>query len=72
MFTTSIITDITAEDFEIPDYTADIGELIESSVDVYSQLPFNRVEKKMWRNKVNELIQEYNERRNMKVYNFIH
>lgn len=71
MFTKTTITDITAEDFEIPDYTADLGELIESSADVYSQLPLNRETKKHWRNKVNELVDEYNERRGLRIYSHV-
>lgn len=68
---TTIITDITGEDFEVPVLTADLGELIEESADVYSQLPLNRQEKRKWRDKVNELIDEYNERRQLKIYNHL-
>lgn len=68
---TTIITDITREDFEIPVLTADLGELIEESADVYSQLPMGKPERKQWRNKVNELIDEYNERRQLKIYNHL-
>lgn len=71
MLTQTIIVDITAEEFEIPDYTADLGDLIEASADVYSQLPLNRVEKKLWRNKLNELIGEYNDRRGLHIYNHV-
>lgn len=68
---TTIITDITGEDFEMPDCTFDLGELIEQSADVYSQLPMSRPERKNWRNRLNELISEYNERRNLHIYNFV-
>lgn len=68
MSLTKTITDILAEDFEIPDYTADLGELIDNSADVYATMPLHREQKRLWRDKVNELVDEYNERRGMKIY----
>jgi len=71
MLTTTIITDITSEDFEVPVTTFDLGELIETSCDVYSQLPLNRGERKLWRNKLNDLIDEYNDRRQCSIYHHL-
>lgn len=64
------IINILEEDFEMPDYTPELGELIEESTDVYHHvlLTYNR-EKRLWRVRVNEMIAEYNDRRGYKIYN---
>jgi len=72
MFTKTVILDITAEDFEMPPCTADLGDLIEESCDVYHQvLLTDNKGKRLWKHKVNELIDEYNDRRGCKIYNYI-
>ncbi len=65
---TTTITDILSEDFIIPDCNCDLQELIENSIEVYNRMNY-RKDKREYKNKVNELIQEYNDRRNMKIFN---
>ncbi len=63
------IADILSEDFTIPDCIIDLSELIDNSIEAYYNLPMNRRETKAFKDKVNELIDTLNERRNMKLYN---
>jgi hypothetical protein len=63
--------DILNEDYEIPVCNQDLQETIEQGIDIYNQMPFPRKETKYFRNKINELIDEYNGRRQMHIYNHI-
>ena len=67
----TIITDILSEEFEMPVYNADLEELIMQAVDYYNDMPYCRSTTRQYRKKLNELIAEYNERRNMKIFNNI-
>ena len=69
MSLTTIITDILEEDFEVPATIGELGDLIENSCDVYHHATFASAERKAWKNKVNDLIEIYNERRNLHIYN---
>ena len=69
--TTNTIEDILNEDFIIPDCNCGLQELIESSIEYYNSMALCRSKTREYRLKLNELIQEYNERRGMKIYNFI-
>ena len=64
-------TDILSEDFEVPAHHADLQQIIESGLERYHQHPPNSTGIKVLRAKLNELINEYNERRGMKIYNRI-
>jgi hypothetical protein len=68
---TQVITDILSEDFSLPDCNIDLQDLIESCVLYYESMPLQRSITRNYKNKVNELIAEYNERRGMKIYNHI-
>ena len=64
---TANIIDILSEDFIIPDCNCDLENLIEDSITHYQEMN-GRKDKIEYKAKVNELIQEYNDRRNMKIY----
>lgn len=64
-------TDILSEDFEVPAHHADLQQIIEAGLERYRQHPPNSTGIKALRIKLNELINEYNERRGMKIYNRI-
>lgn len=68
---TKFINDITNEDFEIPEYTADLQQTIDAAIDIYYDMGAHQHKRKNWRIKLNELIEEYNEIRGMKIYNFV-
>ncbi len=69
--TTNTIEDILSEDFIIPDCNCDLSDLIERSIEYYNSMSLCRSKTREYRLKINELISEYNERRNFKVYNFV-
>lgn len=62
-------TNILADDFEIPAHHADLQQVIEAGIQAYSELIPGTNGIKQYRAKLNELINEYNERRGMKIYN---
>ncbi len=67
--TENTIVDILSEDFELPDCNIDLSELIDNCIEYYTSMALCRSKTKEYRIKLNELIQEYNERRGMKIYN---
>ncbi len=69
--TENTIVDILSEDFLIPDCNIDLSDLIDNCIEFYNSMSLCRSKTKEYRLKLNELIQEYNERRGMKIYNFI-
>ncbi len=69
--TENTIIDILSEDFIISDCNCDLQELIDNCIEYYTSMALCRSKTKEYRLKLNELIQEYNERRDMKIYNFI-
>jgi hypothetical protein len=58
------------ESFEVPVLTIDLSDLIDSSIWVYNGMGSGK-EKRLYRIKINELIDIYNERRRMKLFNHI-
>lgn len=58
--------DITDEDFEMPSHLLDIAELIETGVQKLDSLEGK--DKKVYRNKLNEIIQHYNDEAKFKCY----
>jgi len=62
-------TDILSEDFIIPDCNIDLSGLIDNCIDFYNDMTGFRKERREYKLKLNELISEYNERRNFTVYN---
>ena len=66
------LIDITSDDFEAPETIVEFTDLIEDSISAYQQIAFTHKERIAWRRKLNELIDEYNDRRGFKTYNHIH
>jgi len=62
-------TDILSEDFEVPAHHADLQQIIEANIQQLEFMPPITSHTRKFRAKLNELINEYNERRGMKIYN---
>lgn len=59
------------ESFELPVCNNDLQDLIESNITAYYLLPLNRKETSKYKHKLNELILELNDRRQMHIYNLL-
>lgn len=55
--------DILSEEFVIPDHHMDLSDLIDESWDYYLTLKKNTIEAKKIKNKINQLVDVYNEKR---------
>jgi hypothetical protein len=69
--TTTLQESILNEDFEMPICNIDLQETIEQAIEYFNTMPFCRKETRDFNRKVNELIDTYNDRRGMKIYNHI-
>jgi hypothetical protein len=69
--TTNLQGCILAEDFEMPICNIDLQETIEQAIEYFYVMPLCRKETRDFKRKVNELIDTYNDRRGMKIYNHI-
>ncbi len=61
--------DILSEEFVIPDCNIDLSDLIDNCIEYYNSMALCRSKTREYRLKLNELIHEYNDRRNMKIFN---
>ena len=64
-------TNILDEGFEIPACTIDLQELIDKCNEIYNEMPKCRADTRSYKLKLNDLISELNERRNMHIYNYV-
>lgn len=64
----TLTTNILSEEFEIPSCTTDLQMAIEFALVEYEEKPLFRKAKRDFKNKLNELIDSYNERRGMHIY----
>jgi hypothetical protein len=69
--TTNLQGCILAEDFEMPVCNIDLMEMIDQAIDYYNVMPLCRKDTRDFKRKVNELINELNERRGMRIYSHI-
>lgn len=60
--------DILNEEFEIPIMKSDLQELIEGQCELFEGLCRSDTRRRKLRDKLNELIDEYNERIGIKIY----
>lgn len=61
---------ITDDDFELPASLADLQQTIEDGLETYNPMPKSK-QKREFKITLNELIDVYNERRQMKIYNHV-
>jgi hypothetical protein len=69
MKTETLTTNILSEDFIIPDCNCDLSDLIDNCIEYYKGY-FGK-DRRDYKDKLNELIQEINDRREFKVYNLV-
>lgn len=65
------IPNILSEEFTIPDCNIDLSELIDQSIDFYNAMPLSRKDTRLFKYRLNELIDELNERRGIKLFNHV-
>lgn len=62
---------ILSEEFEVPACNCDLQELIETAINDLEFIPEGRKQTRESKQAINKLIDEYNERRNCKIYNHV-
>lgn len=64
---TETTNNILSEEYEFPVCLIDLQDTIDNSIEELQQMPSGAIYRQ-YKRKINELINEYNERRNMKIY----